>query len=251
MLARYVLWFCGAAVEILFVAVFSSFCLKQSTHRRHAVFLALWLMLAAGNALRGSIEFGVPLIVRGLQCREAYVMHVLYAIGSAIILFGSAAITLIWLRGPDSSPAVTLSPDDDLKTRVLGTSAFASSIASSTMWLIEYAIARCVRDAERDGRTQSVRSASQHWRSCDVERSPSKLRVRSFVLSGGTSKSVYDSRCVICLGDLSEGCEVGMLPCGHVFHNSCIQVWLKSGRSAARCPMRCPIAANKLTPRSR
>lgn len=52
------------------------------------------------------------------------------------------------------------------------------------------------------------------------------------------SPGTWDSPCVICLGDFTEGCEVGRLPCSHAFHDACIREWLSS---TGRCPMRCSI----------
>lgn len=42
--------------------------------------------------------------------------------------------------------------------------------------------------------------------------------------------------CNICLEDFAEGNEVQRLPCGHMFHNHCIQEWFLRSRS---CPLRC------------
>ncbi|CAK0879760.1 unnamed protein product [Prorocentrum cordatum] len=46
--------------------------------------------------------------------------------------------------------------------------------------------------------------------------------------------------CVICMEDLSLGCEVGRLECNHVFHAGCIRAWVQqAARRAAACPLRC------------
>ena len=37
--------------------------------------------------------------------------------------------------------------------------------------------------------------------------------------------------CVVCLDAIREGEPVKCLPCGHVFHSSCIDPWLLAGKA--------------------
>ncbi|XP_036407449.1 E3 ubiquitin-protein ligase RNF103 [Megalops cyprinoides] len=43
------------------------------------------------------------------------------------------------------------------------------------------------------------------------------------------------TECVVCLENFEDGCLVMGLPCGHVFHQQCIVVWLAAGRHC--CPV--------------
>lgn len=43
--------------------------------------------------------------------------------------------------------------------------------------------------------------------------------------------------CSICMLDIEGGAEVTELKCGHIFHCSCIQTWIRTSRCG--CPMRC------------
>merc|ERR1712032_1704931 len=69
-----------------------------------------------------------------------------------------------------------------------------------------------------------------------------KPAVTPFVLRDSMTEYT-GSVCTICLEEFSSGGILGRLPCEHVFHDKCVRTWLKSRRRAARCPMRCPIAA--------
>eukprot|EP00928_Gymnodinium_smaydae_P057632 TRINITY_DN4084_c0_g2_i1.p1 TRINITY_DN4084_c0_g2~~TRINITY_DN4084_c0_g2_i1.p1 ORF type:complete len:467 (+),score=83.36 TRINITY_DN4084_c0_g2_i1:117-1517(+) len=51
---------------------------------------------------------------------------------------------------------------------------------------------------------------------------------------GEGDRSEAQAQCMVCLSDFSQGEEVRRLPCGHVFHATCIDEWLR------RC-MECPI----------
>jgi len=52
--------------------------------------------------------------------------------------------------------------------------------------------------------------------------------------------------CAICLGDFEEDEELRLLPCVHVFHKPCIDVWIeRSGLNAS-----CPLCKRELLPRS-
>jgi hypothetical protein len=70
--------------------------------------------------------------------------------------------------------------------------------------------------------------------------SHAKPEVTRFQLELGNAAQL--TSCVICLADFEEECEVGKLPCGHVFHDECIQLWLLKGHEFARCPMRCKVS---------
>lgn len=60
---------------------------------------------------------------------------------------------------------------------------------------------------------------------------------RSARLSDLTVPPARDSsRCVICQEDLVETDKSTQLPCGHVFHQDCIEQWLRRNVS---CPLRC------------
>ena len=58
---------------------------------------------------------------------------------------------------------------------------------------------------------------------------------------GDVSKLEPERRnCIICLKDLKEGDKATMLPCIHMFHSECIQIWLKTANA-------CPVCKMKLT----
>lgn len=46
----------------------------------------------------------------------------------------------------------------------------------------------------------------------------------------------YGQSCLVCLGDMEDGDEVGQLLCGHAFHKNCIMEWWSV---RPNCPMRC------------
>jgi hypothetical protein len=54
--------------------------------------------------------------------------------------------------------------------------------------------------------------------------------------------SFQESGCSICLADFSDDEMVAKLACGHVFHVSCIRIWLAGGFQFG-CPMRCDVPA--------
>ena len=56
--------------------------------------------------------------------------------------------------------------------------------------------------------------------------------------SGGQSEVAREripSSCSICAEDYSEGDELRKLPCGHVFHKTCVDPWLRD--RARTCPL--------------
>merc|ERR1719193_952911 len=44
----------------------------------------------------------------------------------------------------------------------------------------------------------------------------------------------FCTNCAVCLCDFNDGETVTRLPCGHRFHHSCVQAWL---RRSNRCPL--------------
>uniref|UniRef100_A0A671MNE4 RING-type domain-containing protein n=1 Tax=Sinocyclocheilus anshuiensis TaxID=1608454 RepID=A0A671MNE4_9TELE len=46
---------------------------------------------------------------------------------------------------------------------------------------------------------------------------------------------LHCTECVVCLENFETDCLVMGLPCGHVFHQQCIVVWLAGGRHC--CPV--------------
>lgn len=53
--------------------------------------------------------------------------------------------------------------------------------------------------------------------------------------SAWPSNMLHCSECVVCLENFRNGCLIMGLPCGHVFHQQCIVVWLAGGRHC--CPV--------------
>lgn len=51
--------------------------------------------------------------------------------------------------------------------------------------------------------------------------------------------------CIICVDDIGAGDMVRILPCGHRYHQACIDTWLKRSLT---CPLRCRIKPNKVVP---
>ena len=74
--------------------------------------------------------------------------------------------------------------------------------------------------------------------------SPSQVRVEAFrpkwVVCGGCERKRRREpggnpvKCVVCLDAIREGEPVKRLPCGHVFHSSCIDPWLLEEKAV--CP---------------
>ena len=56
--------------------------------------------------------------------------------------------------------------------------------------------------------------------------------------TGGQGDDQGELVCSICIADYEDDRMCSTLPCGHVFHRSCIAQWLRSGRLAgADCPL--------------
>ncbi|XP_003229367.2 E3 ubiquitin-protein ligase ZNRF4 [Anolis carolinensis] len=65
----------------------------------------------------------------------------------------------------------------------------------------------------------------------------SGIRVKTF-----RSGDRYDS-CVICMADYEAGDRLKILPCGHAYHNTCINTWLLT---QPRTEKSCPICKQKI-----
>lgn len=50
-----------------------------------------------------------------------------------------------------------------------------------------------------------------------------------------SGNDVDDECCAICLGRLEQGCEVGDIACGHVFHKDCLKDWLQNKNTCPLC----------------
>jgi len=49
-----------------------------------------------------------------------------------------------------------------------------------------------------------------------------------------TNAEEGELHCSICIANIMEGQMARELPCGHIFHKSCVDSWLKND---ARCPL--------------
>nr|XP_033807943.1 E3 ubiquitin-protein ligase RNF103 isoform X2 [Geotrypetes seraphini] len=82
--------------------------------------------------------------------------------------------------------------------------------------------------------------------SCTSLASPFERRVHSYGLcsteediepnwSVWPTNMLHCTECVVCLENFENGCLLMGLPCGHVFHQNCIVMWLAGGRHC--CPV--------------
>lgn len=53
--------------------------------------------------------------------------------------------------------------------------------------------------------------------------------------SAWPTEMLHCTECVVCLENFADGCLLMGLPCGHVFHQNCIVMWLAGGRHC--CPV--------------
>lgn len=53
-----------------------------------------------------------------------------------------------------------------------------------------------------------------------------------------TVESAADRTCSICLSDLAADAEVRSIPCGHIFHQECLDPWLKIRDTCPNCVRR-------------
>mmetsp|Transcript_146272 Transcript_146272/g.407458 ORF Transcript_146272/g.407458 Transcript_146272/m.407458 type:complete len:140 (-) Transcript_146272:198-617(-) len=63
--------------------------------------------------------------------------------------------------------------------------------------------------------------------------------VKLFPLDNKTPSLPFGAYCIICLSDVDRGQSVGQMPCGHAFHEHCINDWLALRKG---CPMRCVLS---------
>lgn len=60
-------------------------------------------------------------------------------------------------------------------------------------------------------------------------------------------KTITDSgenNCVVCLEELSAGCEAAYMPCSHAFHGDCIEKWLRTSHYCPICRLQMPTATS-------
>ncbi|KAL2457581.1 putative E3 ubiquitin-protein ligase XERICO [Abeliophyllum distichum] len=85
--------------------------------------------------------------------------------------------------------------------------------------------------------------------SVECRRTPSELYVEEF--QSRTPAVRYDSmfirdfpkeECSVCLSEFKQNAEVNRLSCGHVFHKSCLEKWLKYWN------VTCPLCRNHMMP---
>lgn len=63
-----------------------------------------------------------------------------------------------------------------------------------------------------------------------------RSRIIRFLSSSGREVDPENpEECTICLDTLKKGEAIKTLPCKHMFHQSCIDEWLKQGKAV--CPM--------------
>mmetsp|Transcript_53874 Transcript_53874/g.125915 ORF Transcript_53874/g.125915 Transcript_53874/m.125915 type:complete len:266 (-) Transcript_53874:126-923(-) len=62
--------------------------------------------------------------------------------------------------------------------------------------------------------------------------------VNSLLSSTFDMSSTASTVCPICISDFTTEDRIRHLPCGHVFHTGCVDVWLSH---ACTCPMRCDV----------
>ena len=67
-------------------------------------------------------------------------------------------------------------------------------------------------------------------------------RAETTAAKTGDDSSSSTNTCSVCLAGWFDGDSRSVLPCGHIFHNTCIdRLFNRYGRTASiRCPMRCP-----------
>nr|XP_028560846.1 E3 ubiquitin-protein ligase RNF103 isoform X1 [Podarcis muralis]XP_028560847.1 E3 ubiquitin-protein ligase RNF103 isoform X1 [Podarcis muralis]XP_028560848.1 E3 ubiquitin-protein ligase RNF103 isoform X1 [Podarcis muralis]XP_028560849.1 E3 ubiquitin-protein ligase RNF103 isoform X1 [Podarcis muralis] len=107
------------------------------------------------------------------------------------------------------------------------------------------------KDASRSGRAvaedepSALQSPCEGEPSCDGE-TCSCAKARSYGSQSSTEDTEPDwsvwpagmlhcTECVVCLENFRNGCLLMGLPCGHVFHQNCIVVWLAGGQHC--CPV--------------
>jgi len=152
------------------------------------------------------------------------VLSLVMSIGCALSL-----VSLLWSR-PSSEEM------ENLRATMQILVVTTVNIMFSSLWL-----AICIDGAPGSAPARPTRFLSQSSSRREIEDCRAQQpEVCTSIFSGGMSTHL-DAPCVICLGEFTDGCAVGKLPCGHVFHKECVQEWFKNGHWKARCPMRCPV----------
>jgi hypothetical protein len=54
-------------------------------------------------------------------------------------------------------------------------------------------------------------------------------------------KCLHETPCAICTEDLVTGCQVTSMPCGHLFHATCLRPWLTQHHTCPMCRYKLPI----------
>lgn len=85
---------------------------------------------------------------------------------------------------------------------------------------------------------QPWNSSSRCW-SPEADEKPLRERWPSQEFSEELRR--YGSTCTICLEDYQDTDNVSLLPCGHLFHNTCINAWYQV---RGTCPLRCHLDAS-------
>lgn len=109
------------------------------------------------------------------------------------------------------------------------------------------------RDVSEDDELSTCQGCSEGERRCGAEtcscashychHEPCGRKARSYSSAGDLepdwsawpSDMLHCTECVVCLENFAKGCLLMGLPCGHVFHQNCIVMWLAGGRHC--CPV--------------
>jgi E3 ubiquitin-protein ligase RNF115/126 len=51
----------------------------------------------------------------------------------------------------------------------------------------------------------------------------------------GTQRLGEQNKCLICLDEFGEGDDVKTLPCLHIYHQKCVEQWLRTDNSCPVC----------------
>ncbi|TRZ19100.1 hypothetical protein HGM15179_007939 [Zosterops borbonicus] len=109
------------------------------------------------------------------------------------------------------------------------------------------------RDISEDDELSTCQGCSEGERRCGAEtcscashychHEPCGRKASSYSSAGDLepdwsawpSDMLHCTECVVCLENFAKGCLLMGLPCGHVFHQNCIVMWLAGGRHC--CPV--------------
>ncbi|KAG9510809.1 E3 ubiquitin-protein ligase RNF13 [Fragariocoptes setiger] len=86
-----------------------------------------------------------------------------------------------------------------------------------------FQIVKCIRDRRRSQRHRLT-----------------KKQLKQLVTTKFTKSDHHFDTCAICLDDYIEGEKLRLLPCGHAYHNRCIDPWLTKNRRI------CPVCKGKV-----